>query len=361
MTAPTAAISVDLGQSYTNGGAISGTGGLTASGRVSWRYPGSNTYSGGTTLSAGTLAILSDNNLGLSSGGISIGPATLVVSGVVASTRNIALTAPNAAISVDLLQSYNNSGTISGSGGLTVSGQGLLLLSGSNNYSGATTISAGTLQVGGPNALPGGALAAKGGVLDLAGQSVTTTSFSGAAGTVTTSVASPVTLTINQTGATAFGGALQNGNGTLSLAFSGGRLLLSGANGYSGGTTLSAGTLAITNAASLGLASGGLSIGPATLEVSGIVASTRNIILTDPNAAITVDLGQSYNNSGTISGSGGLTTSGPGLLTLSGANNFNGTTTLGAGTLQLGNANALQSSALWWTTRRACWPLPAAA
>ena len=56
---------------------------------------------------------------------------------------NIALTAPSSTISVDLLQSYSNSGTISGNGGLTVSGQGLLVLSGSNNYSGGTHVTVG--------------------------------------------------------------------------------------------------------------------------------------------------------------------------------------------------------------------------
>ena len=90
-----------------------------------------------------------------------------------------------------------------------------------NTYGGGTTVS-GTLQLGSATALPGGALAANGGVLDLAGQGVTVSSFSGAAGTVTTSVASPVTLTVNQIGSTVFGGALQNGSGQLSLAFSGG-------------------------------------------------------------------------------------------------------------------------------------------
>ena len=86
-----------------------------------------------------------------------------------------------------------------------------------------------------------------------------------------------------------------------------------------------------------------LSIGPATLEVSGAVADSRNIALTAPSATISVDASQSYNNSGTISGNGGLTVSGQGLLGLYGANSYSGTTTVSAGTLELGNANALQN------------------
>ena len=88
------------------------------------------------------------------------------------------------------------------------------------------------------------ALAANGGVFDLAGLSITVPSFSGASGTVTTSVAQGVTLTVSQTGSTVFGGTLQNGAGVLSLVFSGGNsglLNLSGVNTYSGGTQILAG------------------------------------------------------------------------------------------------------------------------
>ncbi len=323
-----------------------GTVALVKTGAGAQILSGVNAYSGGTTLSAGTLAITNASSLGLSSGGLSIGPATLEVSGVVASTRNIALTAPSSTISVDLLQSYSNSGTISGNGGLTVSGQGLLVLSGSNNYSGGTHVTAGTLQLGNNNALGTGGLTANSGVVDLAGNNPTFPSLSGINGTITNSTGSSL-LTVNQTTATTFSGVLQDSaGGTVGLSFNGGRLLLSGVNGYSGGTTLSGGTLAINSAASLGLSSGSLSIGPATLEVSGAVADSRNIALTAPSATISVDASQSYNNSGTISGNGGLTVSGQGLLGLYGANSYSGTTTVSAGTLELGNANALQNSAL---------------
>ncbi len=119
------------------------------------------------------------------------------------------------------------SGLIAGGGtlgnlSLVMAGTGLQNLAGVNTYTGGTRITGGTLQLGNAAALGTGAVAANGGVFDLAGLSVTVPSFSGASGVVTTSVAQPVALTVSQTGSTAFGGALTNGAGVLSLVFSGG-------------------------------------------------------------------------------------------------------------------------------------------
>ena len=79
-------------------------------------------------------------------------------------------------------------------------------------------------------------------------------------------VQTPLTMTLNATEPSTVTGALSGG---LSLVAGGpSTLTLSNANSYSGGTTISGGTLAITNAAGLGYIGGGLAIGPATLEVS---------------------------------------------------------------------------------------------
>jgi len=120
-----------------------------------------------------------------------------------------------------------------------------------------------------------------------------------------------------------------------------GALILSGNNTYSGGTTLSRGTLAVTNAYSLGASSGSLAIGPATLEVAGSFSDARNISLTDPGATIQVDPAFIYSNSGTLSGIGGLTLSGAGTLVLSGSNTYTGGTTIAAGTLTVTNSDAI--------------------
>jgi autotransporter-associated beta strand protein len=103
---------------------------------------------------------------------------------------------------------------------------------------------AGALNTTTPNAVT-----MNGGILRLNGNSVTISSLSGSSGMVNNTAAGNLTLTVNQAGNTAFGGVLANGGaGTLALQKTGaGTLTLSGANTYTGGTTLSAGHLALSS------------------------------------------------------------------------------------------------------------------
>ena len=157
---------------------------------------------------------------------LDLGGGTQTVGSLSDATAGLGGTIQNSAATMAILSvspsggSTTFSGLIGGTGSLgnmslIVAGAGLQNLAGSNNYTGGTQITGGTLQLGNVNALGTGAVAANGGVLDLAGQSVTVPSFSGASGTVTTSVPQPVTLTAARSGTTFFGGTLQNGAGTL--------------------------------------------------------------------------------------------------------------------------------------------------
>ncbi len=113
--------------SLTIGGIISGAGALTKKGAGTLVLTGANTYSGGTTVSEGTVQIGNNGTTGIVAGNIT-NNGTLVF--------NRSNAVPFA-------------GNISGTGSLTKQGAGALTLSGTNAYSGATTISAGSLLITG--------------------------------------------------------------------------------------------------------------------------------------------------------------------------------------------------------------------
>uniref|UniRef100_UPI00111A2F7F autotransporter outer membrane beta-barrel domain-containing protein n=2 Tax=Salmonella enterica TaxID=28901 RepID=UPI00111A2F7F len=97
-------------------------------------------------------------------------------------------------------------------------------------------------------------------------------------------------------------------------------LTLSGANSYTGGTTISGGTLVANNVEALG---------------TGDVTN---------NATLELNTGGDFDNA--ISGSGQVVKSGDKTLTLSGANSYTGGTTISGGTLIATNVNALGTGAI---------------
>ena len=317
-----ATISVDAGMTYVTSGTLSGSGPLTVSGQGFLGLTGINSYTGGTNLTGGTLQINSSSSLG--SGTLAMGPGTLEVSGnIPSSTRNITLTGP-ATISVDSGYAVTNSGTMSGPGVLTKAGPGLLNLSGPNTYGGGTTLSGGSLQLGSSTALGTGGLTDNG-WLDLNGISPATAlpTLNGTSGTISSGIAGAITLTVTPTAASAFGGVIGNGNGTLSLTVSGGTvpLVLYGTNTYTNGTTITTG--------------GSLTLGNGSFNgvVAGNIADSGALTFNNPAA-------QAY--TGLLSGTGALNVSGAALLTLTGSNTgFTGLTTItSAGSLQIGNGVA---------------------
>jgi fibronectin-binding autotransporter adhesin len=200
----------------TFGGVISGTGRVTQGGAGTTVLTGINTYSGGTAITAGTLQISRDENLGAASGVLSITDGTLHTTATFGSARNVAL-AGNATLLTDAGTDFVPSGAITGSGGLTKSGAGQLILTGTNTYAGGTTISAGSLRVGnGTNT-----------------------------GSIIGNVVNNGALIFHRANAIAFDGLI-SGTGSVTQ-FGGGVLTLTGANSYTGATTLNAGTTVLIN------------------------------------------------------------------------------------------------------------------
>ena len=107
---------------------VGGTAGnITKAGTGTWTLSGNNTYSGGTLISAGTLRIGAGGTTGSVAGNIT----------------------NNASLVLDRSDAWTVTNVISGTGAVTKSGAGTLTLTASNSYTGATTVSNGTLAVNG--------------------------------------------------------------------------------------------------------------------------------------------------------------------------------------------------------------------
>ncbi|ECZ7922097.1 autotransporter outer membrane beta-barrel domain-containing protein, partial [Salmonella enterica subsp. enterica serovar Senftenberg] len=250
-----ATLELNTGGDFTNN--ISGSGQVVKSGDETLTLSGANTYTGGTTISGGTLVASNVEALGT-------GDVT-----------------DNATLELNTSGTFDN--VISGSGQVVKSGDDALTLSGANSYTGGTTISGGTLVASNVEALGSG---------DVTNDAVLELNTGG-------------DFTNNISGS---GQVVKSGDETLTL---------SGANSYTGGTTISGGTLIASNVEALG---------------SGDVTN---------DAVLELNTGGDFDNA--ISGSGQVVKSGDDALTLSGANTYTGGTTISGGTLVASNVEALGS------------------
>ncbi|EKK9578462.1 autotransporter-associated beta strand repeat-containing protein [Salmonella enterica] len=312
-----ATLMLNTGGDFTNN--IGGTGRVEKSGDDALTLSGSNTYTGGTLISGGTLVANDVNALG---------------------TGDIT---DNATLALNAVGDFDNA--ISGSGKVEKSGDDALTLSGSNTYTGGTLISSGTLVASNVEALGTG------------------------------DVTDNATLELNT------GGTFDNAiSGSGQVVKSGDETLtLSGSNTYTGGTLISGGTLVASNVEALGSGdvtndavlelntdgdfdnaiggtgrveksgddaltlsgsntyTGGTNINDGTLIATSVDALGTGDV-TD-NAVLELNTGGTFDNA--ISGSGQVEKSGDDVLTLSGANSYSGGTLISDGTLVANDVNAL--------------------
>ena len=287
------------GNIVVSGAITNSTSTLTKDGTGTLTLSGANTYSGATVISAGTLQVGNGTDAGSIGATASITNNGALVYNVGSGTRT-------------------NAAVISGAGALTQnSSGGTLKLTGSNTYTGATVISAGTLQIGdGTNA--------------------------GSIGS-TSAITNSGALVYNVGSGTRTNGAAINGNGTLTQNSSGGTLILAGANSYTGTTTVSAGVLVLTNGGAIadtGAVSlsdvAGATLSVATSETIGSLrgggAAGGNVSIVSSKTLTVAETG-SQTFAGVISNAGALTKSGAGTLTLTATNTYTGATTVAAGKL----------------------------
>lgn len=144
--------------------------------------------------------------------------------------------------------------------------------------------------------------------------------------------------------------------GTTALTKSGtGRLILSGANTYTGQTYVNQGVLSISANNNLGAVGTGAAVNldggtlraTATFALNNGGANHRAVTLADNGGTVEVTGANTLTVSGNVTGVGKLTKTGTGVLALTGAGNtFSGGTSLGEGAITLGANNALGSGGL---------------
>ena len=336
----------------------------TAAGASSYTI-NAGTYTSGSSTLAGTLTF------DVASGGATLTQTANSAANLI--TANIALADPltisNAATSAALTLS----GVISGSGGITKTGAGPLVLTGANTFTGGLNLSVGSLRVGN-NAALGTGTATIGNTTTLMANSTASRTLANAlslSGSFTLGDASnsgalnltgAATLTgntqITNASYVSISGVIGDGGNARSLTKAGaGTLVLGGSNSYTGGTTISAGTLEITanerlaNSGNVTLTSGTFDLGGFTETINAFSATAAaNVTAGTLNATG----GYSFSNaSGTITvnaalggGSAALTKTGAGTVTLTGAGSYSGGATISAGVVQVGSNTALGSGAV---------------
>lgn len=331
-------------------GVISNNGSVTMDGTGVLTLSGTNTYSGGSFIDSGTVAINSASSLGATTSGVTINAGVLEATATFTTSRLITLANAASTIMVDPSQTYTVSSAISGTGALTKTGSGTLTLSGTNTYSGGTVINGGTIVANSSASLGASGVTAtiNAGTLEVSA------SYSSARNFVVGDTASTIMVDPSQTFTV---GNVISGSGNLNKSGTG-TLVLNGADTYTGSTYVTAGTLSLGAGASiastsLNVSSGATFNGNATatipntlaLTANGAVnfnATTRTIASLDgaSSGVVTLNSTNLTTSSGTYSGvlqngasAGSLTKTGAGTLTLKGADTFTGSTTVSGGTL----------------------------
>lgn len=316
---------------------------LTKSGDGTLTLTGNNTFSGGTTINGGVLAVATDDNLGSGGFSLSLNGGTLEVDGAgFAISRSVILDYYGGGLYISSGQ-LSIANLISGPGRLTVGGAGEAVISDANNtYSGGTAILGGMISISSDSALGTSSnVELNGGVLEYTGTSGATArifTLDSSNGEISITNASAV-LTSNGY-FTGSGGLIKDGSGTLSLSSN---------NTYTGGTEVASGKLQLVGKGTLG--TGPVILAGGQLATVGIPSLSNNIVVSDSaSSSIRAD-GSDLTLSGGFTGGGTVTRLGSGSVYLAGDNSgFTGTYINAAARTRFTSPDAGSESAQWQFT-----------
>ena len=352
------ALVINRSNAISMANAISGTGNVVLTGGGTLTLSGGSSYSGGTTVSRGVLQTASTTAAG--TGAITLGDANTGASNVAwriaggnQPTNNVVVSANgtgaatlggysggtftiyrgNVQLDRDVIMLDGTGdrssfeGVISGTGNITVSGTRVTIDNNANTGTGIITVNAGsTLQINANTAIRSNTAIVNNGTLRLnPGGGATAPvpviqalSGGGAVNSITVGAAN-LSVGFNDTGGV-YSGVIANGSGVVSLTKIGaGTQVLTGANAYTGTTTISGGTLQIGNGGTTG------ALGTGAITVDASLVFNRSNATTVANA---------------IGGTGTVRQAGTGTTVLTGANTY-ATTLVSAGTLQIGSGGTI--------------------
>jgi len=170
LISPGGTIETNHGFDSVFSGDVIGPGAFTKMGAGMLTFTGTNTYSGGTSINDGALAVKNGASLGI--GPISFHGGTLealALGGGVTFASAITLNGGGGVFLADTGTTSTLSGVISGGGALIKDGPGTLILTGANTYTGGTDINAGTVVVNSYSNLGTGPIRLRGGILRVQG------------------------------------------------------------------------------------------------------------------------------------------------------------------------------------------------
>jgi fibronectin-binding autotransporter adhesin len=355
------------GFDLTPAGAIGngGAGGFTKAGNGKLTLSAPSTYLGKTVISGGTLSISAEDRLGAAPGASTADQLQIQSGGEleatatfsIAANRGIQLNNGGGAINVTGSNTLTIPSTISGLGSLTKNGPGTLTITADPNHTGGFTINGGVLALAHGGSTDGHVVINNTGTLRVVtandlGDAFNVTVNSGGTfdlrandqisqllgtGTVLNDHTAGTTLTVSSALNATFGGVLQNGVSALGFTKSGANVVtLTGANTYTGTTTVNSAALVVSGPAGAILGSTAINVGDnngggesLTLgDVNDVVPGALNRLTDTANLTIngTSTGGFAYN--GPAAGSGGNVETVGTITAAAGRNSF----TINAGT-----------------------------